>query len=33
VLRFGHQSSIWELIVAVYGGGVLYGRPRDPPGY
>jgi len=33
VLRFGHQSSIWELIVAVCGGGLLYGRPRDPPGY
>jgi hypothetical protein len=34
VLRFGPSAvSPWELIVALTGGALLYGRARDPPGY
>lgn len=34
VLRLGPDgSSLWELIVALTGGALLHGRPRDPPGY
>ena len=32
VLRFGCGVPPWELIVALTG-GLLHGRPRDPPGY
>jgi hypothetical protein len=33
-LRFyDPRVSPWELMVALTGGGLLYGRPRDPPGY
>jgi hypothetical protein len=34
-LRFGPHPRIgaWELAVALTGGGLLCGRPRDPPGY
>jgi hypothetical protein len=32
VLRFGRCHPPWELIVALTG-GLLHGRPRDPPGY
>jgi hypothetical protein len=31
-LRFGVSATPWELIVA-FTGGLLSGRPRDPPGY
>jgi hypothetical protein len=31
-LRFGLHTSPWELLVA-FTGGLLSGRPRDPPGY
>jgi hypothetical protein len=34
VLRLGPDNPpVWELIVALTGGGLLHGRPRDPPGY
>ena len=34
VLRFGpDDTSPWELVVALTGGGLPHGRPRDPPGY
>lgn len=34
VLRLGPDgTSPWELIVALTGGALLQGRPRDPPGY
>jgi hypothetical protein len=32
VLRFGRIATEWELILAVCGGELLHGRPRDPPG-
>jgi hypothetical protein len=33
-LRFyDPRVSPWELMVALTGGGLLHGRPRDPPGY
>jgi hypothetical protein len=33
-LRFGpDDTSPSELVVALTGGGLLHGRPRDPPGY
>jgi hypothetical protein len=31
VLRFGRHTESWELIVALTGGRLLHGRPRDPP--
>jgi hypothetical protein len=30
-LRFGMSASPWELAVTLTG--LLYGRPRDPPGF
>jgi hypothetical protein len=33
-LRFPDpRVSVWELTVALTGGGLLGGRVRDPPGY
>jgi len=31
VARFGRTAGFWELLVALSGGYLLHGRPRDPP--
>ena len=33
VESFGRTADFWELLVAMCGGHLLHGRPRDPPDF